>query len=89
MDRLNYINPANADYINSLYEAYKQDPESVDFGWQKFFEGFDFGQGAAPQVAAAGATATPHGTSPTGMRPITLRVCALTTVTSLEGPLAV
>jgi 2-oxoglutarate dehydrogenase E1 component len=59
MDRLNYINPANADYINSLYEAYKQDPESVDFGWQKFFEGFDFGQGAAPQVAAAGTAATP------------------------------
>jgi 2-oxoglutarate dehydrogenase E1 component len=56
MDRLNYINPANADYINSLYEAYKQDPESIDFGWQKFFEGFDFGQGSAPRAAAGGAT---------------------------------
>jgi len=44
MDRLNYINSGNAAYINSLYEAYKQDPESVDFGWQKFFEGFDFGK---------------------------------------------
>jgi 2-oxoglutarate dehydrogenase E1 component len=42
MDRLNYINSGNADYINSLYEAYKQDPESVDYGWQKFFEGFEF-----------------------------------------------
>ena len=52
MDRLNYINPANADYINSLYEAYKQDPESIDFGWQKFFEGFDFGQGSAPQMVS-------------------------------------
>ena len=37
MDRLNYINSGNAAYINSLYEAYKQDPESIDFGWQKFF----------------------------------------------------
>ena len=54
MDRLNYINTANADYINSLYEAYKQDPESIDFGWQKFFEGFDFGQGTPAAVAQSG-----------------------------------
>jgi 2-oxoglutarate dehydrogenase E1 component len=51
MDRLNYINSGNAAYINSLYEAYKQDPESVDFGWQKFFEGFDFGKDAAAPAA--------------------------------------
>ena len=44
MDRLNYINSGNAAYINTLYEAYKQEPGSVDFGWQKFFEGFDFGK---------------------------------------------
>ena len=59
MDRLNYINSGNAAYINSLYEAYKQDPESVDFGWQKFFEGFDFGK----DVQAPGAeiiTETPE-----------------------------
>jgi 2-oxoglutarate dehydrogenase E1 component len=53
MDRLNYINSGNADYINTLYEAYKQDPESVDYGWQKFFEGFDFGKDAQPTPAAA------------------------------------
>src|ERR1700761_7655564 len=53
MDRLNYINSGNAAYIDSLYEAYKQDPETVDFGWQKFFEGFDFGRGSeAPAVSA-------------------------------------
>jgi 2-oxoglutarate dehydrogenase E1 component len=57
MDRLNYINSGNADYINSLYQAYKQDPESVDFGWQKFFEGFDFGKDA--QAPAIG-TETPQ-----------------------------
>jgi len=56
MDRLNYVNSGNAAYIDSLYEAYKQDPESVDYGWQKFFEGFDFGQGSAPQTAATAAT---------------------------------
>ncbi len=42
--------------------------------------------GAAPGAAA---TATPHGTSPTGIRPITLSVLVSTTATSLDGPLAV
>jgi 2-oxoglutarate dehydrogenase E1 component len=59
MDRLNYINSGNAAYIDSLYEAYKQDPESVDFGWQKFFEGFDFGR-EAPAPAAANAETPDH-----------------------------
>lgn len=54
MDRLNYINSGNADYINTLYDSYKQDPESVDYGWQKFFEGFDFGKDTQ---APAGTTA--------------------------------
>src|ERR1700689_4528409 len=58
MDRLNYINSRNASYINSLYEAYKQDPESVDFGWQKFFEGFDFGKDTPASAAAT--TETPE-----------------------------
>lgn len=46
MDNLSYLNPANATYIDSLYQAYKEDPESVEYGWQKFFEGFDFGRGS-------------------------------------------
>ena len=53
MDRLNYINSGNAAFIDSLYDAYKQDPASVDFGWQKFFEGFDFGRGAEAPVVSA------------------------------------
>ncbi|RZK41162.1 MAG: 2-oxoglutarate dehydrogenase E1 component [Pedobacter sp.] len=46
MDNLSYLNGANAEYIESLYQSYKEDPNSVEFGWQKFFEGFDFGRGA-------------------------------------------
>ncbi|RFZ90329.1 2-oxoglutarate dehydrogenase E1 component [Mucilaginibacter conchicola] len=60
MDRLNYINSGNADHINSLYEAYKQDPESVDYSWQKFFEGFQFGQDNAPAAGVAGAETPEH-----------------------------
>jgi len=59
MDRLNYINSGNAAYITSLYESYKQDPGSVDFGWQKFFEGFDFGKDT-PSAAAENAETPEH-----------------------------
>jgi 2-oxoglutarate dehydrogenase E1 component len=59
MDRLNYINSGNAAYINSLYEAYKQDPGSIDFGWQKFFEGFDFGR-ETPVTATTGGETPEH-----------------------------
>lgn len=46
MDKLTYLSNADSNYIDGLYQAYKQDPNSVDFGWQKFFEGFEFGQGS-------------------------------------------
>lgn len=55
MDKLSYLSNADSAYIDSLYEAYKEDPDSIDFGWQKFFEGFDFGQ----QGAASGTASTP------------------------------
>lgn len=44
MDKFSYLSNADSGYVDSLYQAYREDPESVDFGWQKFFEGFDFGQ---------------------------------------------
>lgn len=46
MDNLSYLNGANAEYIEGLYQQYKEDKTSVEFGWQKFFEGFDFGRGS-------------------------------------------
>jgi 2-oxoglutarate dehydrogenase E1 component len=47
MDNLSYLSGENAEYVESLYQSYKGDPNSVEFGWQKFFEGFDFGRGAS------------------------------------------
>src|SRR5690554_2239968 len=44
MDKLSYLSNSDPSFIDSLYQSYLNDPESVDFGWQKFFEGFDFGQ---------------------------------------------
>ena len=44
MDTYSYIANADVAAIETLYEAYQQNPESVDFGWRKFFEGYDFSQ---------------------------------------------
>ncbi len=38
-----YIHNADPSAIDHLYQQYQTDKESVDFGWRKFFEGFDLG----------------------------------------------
>lgn len=52
MNNLSYLSNADSAYIDSLYQSYKEDPESIDFGWQKFFEGFDFGRGSEAGVVS-------------------------------------
>ncbi|MFM8851141.1 MAG: 2-oxoglutarate dehydrogenase E1 subunit family protein, partial [Cytophagales bacterium] len=42
MDKYSYISNADTGYLDQLYQAYKQNPASVDASWQKFFEGYDF-----------------------------------------------
>ncbi|MCH2229705.1 MAG: 2-oxoglutarate dehydrogenase E1 component [Crocinitomicaceae bacterium] len=42
MDKVSYVGNADVNAIDHLYKSYMQDPESVDLGWRKFFEGFDF-----------------------------------------------
>jgi 2-oxoglutarate dehydrogenase E1 component len=54
MDNLSYLSNADTAYIESLYQAYKEDAESVEFGWRKFFEGFDFGKQSETSAAAPG-----------------------------------
>jgi 2-oxoglutarate dehydrogenase E1 component len=62
MDTYSYIANADAVAIETLYQAYRNNPESVDFGWRKFFEGFDFSQqfpeGAPVVPGTANGTAT-------------------------------
>ncbi|WP_316817818.1 2-oxoglutarate dehydrogenase E1 component [Pedobacter nyackensis] len=53
MDNLSYLNGANAEYIESLYQSYREDANSVEFGWQKFFEGFDFGRDSSGTSVSA------------------------------------
>ncbi len=42
MDTYSYVGNGDVNAIEDLYKQYRKDPESVDFGWKKFFEGFDF-----------------------------------------------
>jgi len=42
MEAATYINNAHPEYLESLYNEYKTNPESVDTDFKKFFEGFDF-----------------------------------------------
>ncbi len=44
MDKYSYISNAHGEYIDQLYKSYKEDPNSVDESWQRFFEGFEFSQ---------------------------------------------
>ncbi|MGB0453935.1 MAG: 2-oxoglutarate dehydrogenase E1 component [Bacteriovoracaceae bacterium] len=44
-------------YIDSLYESYSSNPDSVDDSWQKFFEGFEF----ALKSGAGADTSSPKG----------------------------
>ena len=42
MDKFSYLSNADGSVIEDFYQRYLADPDSVEFGWQKFFEGFEF-----------------------------------------------
>ncbi len=42
MDTYSYLSNIDLQQIEELYKLYKNNPDSIDFGWRKFFEGFDF-----------------------------------------------
>jgi 2-oxoglutarate dehydrogenase E1 component len=44
MDKFSYISNAEIAVFDDLYAQYRQNPESVDQSWKKFFQGFDFGK---------------------------------------------
>lgn len=50
MSNYSYLSNADPKAIESLYQQYSQDPSSVDEGWKKFFEGFDFAQESFPML---------------------------------------
>ena len=60
MTDFSHVFNAHPQYIDNLYKSFLQDPESVDAGWRRFFEGFEFGQhgnGHATKESAVQASA--------------------------------
>jgi len=45
MHMFDFVNRANADYIDRLYQQYQKDPRSVEEPWLSYFAGFDAGAG--------------------------------------------
>ena len=58
MDKHSYLNNGHSAAIDDLYEHYLKDESSVDVGWQKFFEGFEFARTQFPMLPSAGQGST-------------------------------
>lgn len=42
MDKFSYLSNADVSAIEELYNQYRNNPDEVEEGWSKFFEGFEF-----------------------------------------------
>ena len=58
MPTFDFVNRANADYIDQLFRQFKKDPGSVDEHWRAYFSGFEMGVG---RTDLSGLTAEPAG----------------------------
>src|SRR6478736_1152399 len=64
-----FVNRANTEYIDQLYQRYQTDPRSIDPQWQEFFSRMDYesprpGGNGAKSIggeAASGTSARPGG----------------------------
>ncbi|NLR80265.1 2-oxoglutarate dehydrogenase E1 component [Chitinophaga eiseniae] len=65
MKDFSFVTNSHPAYIESLYQDFRKDPNSVDPDWVKFFEGFDFavsnvnGHAGAAAPVAGGSTSLP------------------------------
>ena len=48
MDQLSYLSNTDGKVMEDLYRQFKQDPTSIDDGWRRFFEGFEFSGKLSP-----------------------------------------
>ena len=67
MKDFQYITNSSPAYIESLYQYYVQNTESVDAEMRKFFDGFDFAVSNANGGAALTAAPVANGKPSTGI----------------------
>ena len=63
MDKHSYLSNAEGAALEGIYQQYLKDPSSVDAGWARFFEGFEFARArheVLPGVADRSAPADDH-----------------------------
>jgi 2-oxoglutarate dehydrogenase E1 component len=63
MDKLSYLSNVDSAWLDDLYKQYLADPASVETGWARFFEGFEFAQALEGGSIEGGAPVAP---SPAG-----------------------
>ena len=65
MDKYSYLSNVDSAWLDDLYQDYQKDPASVETGWARFFEGFDFARsindGADKGPGPVGRSASPAG----------------------------
>ena len=42
MEKFSFLSNTEISVVEDLYQKFKENPENVDFGWKKFFEGYEF-----------------------------------------------
>ena len=53
-----YVFNAHPSFIDTIYQEYQKNPESVEDGWRSFFQGFEFGQNGNGHASNGAATAS-------------------------------
>jgi 2-oxoglutarate dehydrogenase E1 component len=61
MKDFSYITSAHPSFVESLYQEFKKNPDTVDPEFRKFFEGFDFAYLGLPNGAAANGNGAANG----------------------------
>ncbi len=65
MDKYSYLSNVDSAWLDDLYQQYQKDPASVETGWARFFEGFEFAksteEGADTTDKPARSTSAPGG----------------------------
>ena len=69
MAGLDFLQGANAEYIEQLYEAYCDDPTSVPDQWQVFFAGYETAGGTTASIPTPRAAQSRQADSPTQAEP--------------------
>ncbi len=59
MDKYSYLSNVDSAWIDELYQRYRKDPASVETGWARFFEGFDFARSIEAGEGIGAAKAAP------------------------------